>query len=179
MRIIETERPTFACAVPTIWNEVLRYAEEHGSDMSSFRAILCGGAAVPRVMIERFSELFGVPIIQGWGMTETSPLGAVALAAARRRAGEARSTTGPRRAGSRSASRSASSTPRATSVLDDGTSVGEFEVRGPWITAEYYDEKSPERFHDGWLRTGDVGHLGRRGLHADHGPHKGRHQDRR
>ncbi len=41
----------------------------------------------------------------------------------------------------------------------DGTSVGEFEVRGPWVTASYYGDETPERFHDGWLRTGDVGTL--------------------
>ena len=79
VRIIEAERPSFACAVPTIWSDVLSYCEEHGSDMSSFRAILVGGAPVPRAMIERFDELFKVPVVQGWGMTETSPLGAVAL----------------------------------------------------------------------------------------------------
>ncbi len=48
-------------------------------------------------------------------------------------------------------------------VPNDGTSVGEFEVRGPWITASYYGDPSPDRFHDGWLRTGDVGSLDDRG----------------
>ena len=46
----------------------------------------------------------------------------------------------------------------------DGASVGEFEVRGPWVTAAYYGDPSPERFHDGWLRTGDVGSLDDRGF---------------
>ena len=67
-------------------------------------------------------------------------------------------------AGSASASRSASSTGRATSCERDGTSVGEFEVRGPWVTAEYYDDPTPDRFRDGWLRTGDVGTLDAEGF---------------
>ncbi len=75
VKIIEAERPTFAAAVPAIWNEVLRYAEAHGSDLSSFSRIVCGGSAVPLSLMQRFEERFGVPIIQAWGMTETSPLG--------------------------------------------------------------------------------------------------------
>jgi len=51
------------------------------------------------------------------------------------------------------------------SVLpNDGESVGEFEVRGPWITGSYYGDAAPERFHDGWLRTGDIGSLDHRGF---------------
>ena len=163
VRIIESERPTLACAVPTIWNDVLRYAEEHGSDLSSFRSILVGGSAVPRSLIERFSEKFGVPIVQGWGMTETSPLAAVSMPPRgtppeddvdwRVKNGrvafgvELRVVDG-----------------EGNVVERDGTSVGEFEVRGPWVTAEYYDDPTPDRFRDGWLRTGDVGTVDARGF---------------
>ncbi len=158
VRMIETERPTFAGAVPTIWNEVLRYAEAHDSDLSSFRVIVCGGSAVPLSLMQRFEELFGVPIIQAWGMTETSPLGAICLPprdadpseewSYRMKAGriafgiEARVVDGEGRV-----------------APCDGSSVGELEVRGPWVTGSYYGEPSSERFHDGWLRTGDVGTL--------------------
>jgi fatty-acyl-CoA synthase len=158
VRIIESERPTFACAVPTIWNEVLRYAHEHGSDLSSFRSILCGGSAVPRSMIERFDELFHVPIVQGWGMTETSPLGAIALPPKNllpEREIDYRSKTGRVSFGVEIRVVDAEGNP----CPRDGTSVGEFEVRGPWVTGEYYDDPTPARFRDGWLRTGDVGTL--------------------
>jgi fatty-acyl-CoA synthase len=156
VRIIEEERPTFAGAVPTIWNEVLRYAEAHGSDLSSFRSIVCGGSAVPGSLMKAFDERYGVPIIQAWGMTETSPLGAVARPPRgvspeeawgyRQKAGqvafgvEVRVVDGEGNVAPR-----------------DGQSVGEFEVRGPWVTASYYGDEGMERFHDGWLRTGDVG----------------------
>jgi fatty-acyl-CoA synthase len=156
VRIIEEERPTFAGAVPTIWNEVLRYAEANASDLSSFRGIICGGSAVPESLMRRFEERYGVPIIQAWGMTETSPLAAVARPPHwasgeeswyyRQRAGrvtfgvELRVVDG-----------------QGNVVPRDGETVGEFECRGPWVTASYYGDATPDRFHDGWLRTGDVG----------------------
>ncbi len=162
VKIIESERPTLAGAVPTIWNEVLRYAETHGSDLSSFRTIIVGGSAVPRSLIDRFEDLYGVPIIQGWGMTETSPLGAVGSPpkgvtgeeARQYRAKAGRVVFGVE-------ARVVDGTGQV--VPNDGQSVGEFEVRGPWVTAAYFGDPSPERFHDGWLRTGDVGTIDSRG----------------
>jgi fatty-acyl-CoA synthase len=163
VRIIEQERPSFACAVPTIWGEVFRYAREHNSDLSSLRRILCGGAPVPRSLMEGFDEVFHVPIVQGWGMTETSPLGAVALPPknlAPERQLEYRSKTGRVSFGVeiRAVDAEGAVCPR------DGTSIGEFEIRGPWVTGEYYDDPTPSRFDEGWLRTGDVGTLDAQGF---------------
>ncbi len=79
------ERPTCAGAVPTIWTDLLNYADSHPVELSSLRRVLCGGSAVPRSLIEQFDERFGVQILQGWGMTETSPLAAVVIAAESRR----------------------------------------------------------------------------------------------
>jgi fatty-acyl-CoA synthase len=164
VKIIEAERPTLAGAVPTIWNEVLRYAESHSSDLSSFRQILVGGSAVPRSLIDRFEDLYGVSIIQGWGMTETSPLAAVAMPprgvtdleeARQYRAKAGRVVFGVE-------ARVVDGTGEV--VACDGESVGEFEVRGPWVTASYYGDPTPERFHDGWLRTGDVGTIDEQGF---------------
>ncbi len=130
--------------------------------MSSLRMITAGGAAVPRQLIERFRDELGVEMVQGWGMTETSPLCALA--------------TPPRQAGPDEEIEWRAKTGRIVpgvevrvcaedgSVLaNDGVSVGEFEVRGPWITGSYYGDPSPDRFHDGWLRTGDIGSLDGRG----------------
>ena len=77
-RLIEDERVTVAGAVPTIWMDLLRYADEHKPDLSSIRLVACGGSAVPRALMEAFQERHGMRIIQAWGMTETSPLGSVA-----------------------------------------------------------------------------------------------------
>ncbi|HKH87285.1 MAG TPA: long-chain fatty acid--CoA ligase [Acidimicrobiales bacterium] len=156
VKIIEEERPTFAGAVPSIWNEVLRYAESHESDLSSFRGIVCGGSAVPVALMRRFQERWDVPIIQAWGMTETSPLGAVAIpprGAAGEEAWPYRQKAGRVTFGVeiRVVDGEGNVAPR------DGATVGEFEVRGPWVTASYYGDPTPDRFRDGWLRTGDVG----------------------
>ncbi|MCW2943516.1 MAG: long-chain fatty acid--CoA ligase [Actinoallomurus sp.] len=153
VRIIEDERPTIAGAVPTIWNDVLRYVQEHESDLSSLRLVPCGGSSVPESLIRAFDEL-GVQIVQAWGMTETSPLASVAHpppGAAdpwRYRASQGRILSGleARVVGDGD-----------TVLPSDGEAVGEIEVRGAWITAAYYKDEDPSKFHDGWLRTGDVG----------------------
>jgi fatty-acyl-CoA synthase len=160
-RMIAAERPTISGAVPTIWNDVLRYVDANAVDISSLRCVLCGGAAVPRSMQEGFLNRHGVRVLQGWGMTETSPLAAVARPprgtppdqeidwlnkSGRVVAGvELRLMDGDRE------------------LPWDGESVGEIEVRGPWVTGSYYLDDCPEKFHDGWLRTGDVGSVDARG----------------
>jgi fatty-acyl-CoA synthase len=75
--LIEQQRVPLALAVPTIWMDLLRYADEHHPDLSSLPMVPCGGTATPRSLIEAFEDRHGVPIVPVWGMTETSPLGAV------------------------------------------------------------------------------------------------------
>jgi fatty-acyl-CoA synthase len=163
VRIITEQRATLACGVPTIWNDVLRVAEAKGADLSSLRTVLGGGSAVPRGLMEAYDQRLGVQLLQGWGMTETSPLAAVAIPPAgcspeeemdyRTKAGRVVPGVEIRVVGSDG------------SVLpNDGESVGEFEVRGPWVTGSYYKDDDPAKFHDGWLRTGDVGTLDAKGF---------------
>ncbi|MFN2479304.1 MAG: fatty acid--CoA ligase [Pseudonocardiaceae bacterium] len=158
LTLIEAERPTLAAAVPTIWGAVLRHMLEHGGDMSSIRQVLCGGSAVPLALIQAFSEELGVEVKQAWGMTETSPIGSVATPPDGTRGEEYwryRASAGRLVAGIEGRIVGDSDTVR----VNDGKSVGEIEVRGPWVTARYYGDADPARFHDGWLRTGDVGTL--------------------
>src|SRR5919202_1881454 len=77
-RLIEQERVTVAAAVPTIWSDLLRWADEHRPDLSSLRVVPCGGAAVPLELMKAWDERHGVTVLQAWGMTETSPVGSVA-----------------------------------------------------------------------------------------------------
>ena len=155
-RLIEAERPTVAGAVPTIWNGLLQHVRAHGGDLSSLRMVPCGGSAVPRPLMEAFEKELGVLIVQAWGMTETSPIGSVAHPPANTPADEAwhyRDTQG-RLVCSVEARLVGDS---GTALPHDGTAVGEVEVRGPWVTGAYYKDDDPGKFHDGWLRTGDVG----------------------
>jgi fatty-acyl-CoA synthase len=158
VRLIEAQRPTIAAAVPTIWGNVLRYLREHGGDLSSLRRVICGGSAVPLALIKAFSEELGVEVKQAWGMTETSPIGSVATPPGGAQGEQYWRYRGS--AGRLVAGVEARIVGDGDTVLpSDGTSVGEIEVRGPWVTARYYRDADPARFHDGWLRTGDVGTL--------------------
>ncbi len=162
VKMVETERPTIAAAVPTIWTAVLHHTEGAKVDLSSLRLVVCGGSAVPESLMRAFEEKHGVPIVQAWGMTEMSPLGTAAHVPRgaqgedawryRRRAGRPVPGVEMRIVDD-----------RGQELPWDGVAVGEIEVRGPWVTGSYYGIDDAERFHDGWLRTGDVGAVDPRG----------------
>ncbi|MHB8681092.1 MAG: long-chain fatty acid--CoA ligase [Acidimicrobiales bacterium] len=161
-RIFAEERPTLSLGVPTIWNDLLRYSQNHDVDLSSVRLLTAGGSAVPRSLMQAYQDRFGVEMMQGWGMTETSPV--CSLARAPKSASPDEEMDWRVKAGRVVAGVEVRIVDEEGTVLPgDGKSIGEFEVRGPWITGAYYGEPTPERFHDGWLRTGDVGTLDDKG----------------
>ncbi|MGI8333794.1 long-chain fatty acid--CoA ligase [Actinomadura scrupuli] len=163
-RCIATERTTVASAVPTIWNAILNLGEQQDLDLSSLRAGTSGGAAAPRVLLERFEEQYGLRIVQGWGMTETSPLGGMAFPPPGVEPGSTEDMDWRMKSGRVAAGVEMRIIGEdGTELPWDGRSVGEIEVRGPWITGSYYRDPAPEKFHDGWLRTGDIGTIDDRG----------------
>lgn len=160
-RMIALERPTITATVPTILGDLLR-ADCKDLDMSCFRLLVCGGAAVSPAMIDAARDNWGVPVLQGWGMTETSPLCALSHPP---RDFEGAAETQWRTKSGRPVSG------MQVRVVDehgkplphDGESVGELQLRGPWVTCGYHQGESPESLSDdGWLRTGDVGHIDER-----------------
>ena len=158
-QFIAAERATLAAAVPTVWYDVLAL---ENPDLSSLRMILCGGAAVPGSLIEAYEKRLGVRVLQGWGLTETSPVASLSYPPKHgpaERAIEYRATAGRPLGGveARVVDDDGKVLPR------DGHATGEIEVRGPWVTAGYYKDPAPEKFRDGWLRTGDVGRIDPRG----------------
>ncbi|MFE2958543.1 long-chain fatty acid--CoA ligase [Nocardia tengchongensis] len=156
--LIAAERATFAAAVPTIWQGLHLHLEQYPQDISSMREVLIGGAAVPPLLMHAFENDHGVSVLHAWGMTETSPLGSVARPPAG--ADEEERWRYRYTQGRFPASVQARLTDDdGNRVLHDGSSVGELEVRGPWITASYYGVEAPDKFRDGWLRTGDVGSI--------------------
>jgi fatty-acyl-CoA synthase len=144
--MIAAEKVTFTAGVPTIWQGMLRL--EPAPDLSSLKEIVCGGSAVPESLIRGFEEKFGVPIVQAWGMTETSPLASVS-----RPGPDAPSDPDERY-------RLRAMQGRVVPLIDftiDEEAGGELLVRGPWVAKAYYrDDSQKERFEGGWLRTGDV-----------------------
>jgi fatty-acyl-CoA synthase len=160
-RLIATERGTFVAGVPTVLDDLLTTAVAEGQDITSLRLVNGGGSALPSSLIERYLEA-GIEMVQGWGMTETSPLVSISRpdkysdpeeeVALRAMAGRPIHGVEMRIVG------------EAGEVLPwDGESVGELEVRGPTVTTSYFHDPAPERFDSGWLRTGDVGTIDARG----------------
>ena len=162
VKLIVEEGVTLAPGVPTVWRDVLRHADEVKPDLSGLR-VVCGGSAVPLELMQAFDERHGVPVIQAWGMTETSPLGSVARVP--------RGVEGDEAWRFRTMAGRIMPLVEARLVADDGSEVdwdgestGELEVRGPWIASDYYEDPSgSDKFHDGWLRTGDIAAIDPRG----------------
>ncbi len=157
--LLESEKVTVTAGVPTIWMGVRPLLE--GRDMSALRTVVCGGSAVPRALSEAYRDTIGLPILQAWGMTETSPIGSVAV-----ERGELADADEDDKAAARATAgvppqgievRIVDSATREPLPWDDSTS-GELEARGPWVARRYYrtDEPGEQFSDDGWLRTGDV-----------------------
>ncbi|MBV8300887.1 MAG: long-chain fatty acid--CoA ligase [Candidatus Dormibacteraeota bacterium] len=160
---ISAERPTFTGGVPTIFTGMLAHVRASGADVSSLKRAVCGGSAVPASLIDAFRDELGIKLIQAWGMTETSPIGTMAI--------PPKDTPPEKEMYYRS--KTGRSVPGVElrvvdedggEVARDGAAVGEIEVRGPWITGSYFRADAPEKFDNGWLRTGDVGTIDAKGF---------------
>jgi fatty-acyl-CoA synthase len=162
LALMAAGRPTCAAAVPTVWSGVLARLEQDPQDISHLREAVVGGSAMPSALLRAFEERHGVKIVHAWGMTETSAVGTVAHPptwAAGENAWSYRVTQGqfPPLVQHRLVDDAGHVVPH------DGQSLGELEVRGPWITGAYYSPTAEPagsgQFDDGWLRTGDIGKI--------------------
>lgn len=159
--VIESYRVTVAAGVPSIWNGLYHELKARPRDVSSVRALVVGGSAMPRALIEGYERDLGVDVVHAWGMTEMSPLGTVSKLRRQHRAlpaaeqWDVKARQGMPLAGV-----------ELRIVGDDGAempwdgeTMGELQARGPWVIRSYYRrEPTPEHFTaDGWFRTGDVG----------------------
>ena len=160
LQLIQNEKVTVPAGVPTIWIGILGELERNPNyDLSSVRAMPVGGSAAPRAMIEAYEKKYGVHILHAWGMTEMTPLGTLSILKSYMRdlpeekkfAVRAKQGTPIVGVDIRAVDETGKQVPW------DGQTMGELEVRGPWIISAYYKmEGSQDRFHDGWFRTGDV-----------------------
>lgn len=162
-RMIRATAPTFTATVPTILNDLLRAHTNDPIDMTSFRVIVAGGSAVSEGLIADVERLWNIPLIQGWGMTETSPLCVLSHPPADVAPDEARrlrAKSGRPVAGVRVRVVDDQDRP----VAEDGRSVGRLQLRGAWIARGYHRGAGAGVLtDDGWLDTGDAGTIDPRG----------------
>jgi fatty-acyl-CoA synthase len=161
-QLIADEGVTISAGVPTIWQGVRAVVEADPGkhDFSSLQRLTCGGSAPPASLIDWFWQELGVEMVQGWGMTETSPLATISRRIAKR--SDLEKTDAERAANQAKAGLLMPGLEleifddQWNTLPHDGEAFGELLIRGPWICSEYYRNPQPEKFHDGWLVTGDV-----------------------
>jgi len=166
--LMANERVTFAGGVPTIWIGILAAldAEPKRWDLSAMRTMVIGGSAAPPALMDGFQARHGLEVTHAWGMTETSPIGTLARVKPHLAKG-----THEERLAIRAAQGYAVTlveqrhTDETGKVLPwDGETMGELEVRGPWVAQSYYGDEGKDRFtKDGWFKTGDVVTIDREG----------------
>ena len=154
------ERVTWTAGVPTIWLGMLQLLEAQPAkwDLSHMRGMLVGGAAVPRALIAAYRR-HGLMIVQGWGMTETSPVASTTdMIGELRDADEDTQLDFMATAGVPLPLVDIRARAGDEDVPWDGEAMGELEVRGPWVAASYYENPEGESrwTDDGWFKTGDI-----------------------
>ncbi len=155
--LFESEKVTFSAGVPTVWLGLLQYLEKTGKKLSTLKAGMSGGSALPEALVRGY-EKYGVVLQQGWGMTEMSPVGTFgalppeiqALSIDERmpyilKAGRSLPFVDMRLAAE-----------DGTILPHDGEAEGRLQVRGPSIVSSYYKATEPTLTEDGWFDTGDV-----------------------
>ena len=165
IELMSSEKVTPSAGVPTIWQGVkgLYEANPGAYDLSSLSRLTCGGSSPPPSLIRWFWDELDVEMIQGWGMTETSPLATLSRRVMKRSQlslSEDEQFENVAKAGQLMPGLELDIFDEEFNRLPhDGETVGEILVRGPWICSEYFNNPQPDKFHDGWLITGDVGKI--------------------
>lgn len=162
VKLMSDEEVTISAGVPTIWQGVRSVLEANPGkyDLSKVTRLTCGGSAPPVSMMRWYWDTHGIEMVQGWGMTETNPLGTLSRKVAKRshlKLTEDQQFENIGKAGLLMPG-------LEMEIVDedwnpqphDGEAVGELLIRGPWIASEYYKDSQPEKFKNGWLVTGDV-----------------------
>lgn len=162
LELMVEEEVTISAGVPTIWQGIRTILEENPGkyDTSKFSRLTCGGSAPPVSLIRWYWDNLGIEMIQGWGMTETNPLATLSRKVAKR--SHIKNTENQQ---FENIAKAGLLMPGLeVEIVDenwqpqphDGEAVGELLIRGPWICSEYYKDPQPDKFHQGWLITGDM-----------------------
>jgi len=162
--LMTREEVTFSSGVPTIWLALLDYLDANSKTIPSLERVSVGGAACPRIIVERFREQHNCTVVQGWGMTETSPLGTIfSLKKGMEDFSDEQMTDLQCLQGCGVFGIEMCIVDENNEELPwDGKAFGALKVRGPWVAKGYYglsdvqgDEECPVD-EKGWFNTGDV-----------------------
>lgn len=158
--MIEEHKVTIAAGVPTIWTGLYHELKTNPRNIASIRALVVGGSAMPRALIEGYEKELGVNVMHAWGMTEMSPLGTVSNLQGHHRdlATHEKWDIKAKQGYMVPGVEMRIVNDEGHELPWDGTTMGEVQVRGPWVIRSYFKrEPTPENFTaDGWFRTGDV-----------------------
>lgn len=162
VQLMADEEVTISAGVPTIWQGIKSVVTDNPNkhDLSKLSRLTCGGSAPPVSMSRWYWDTLGIEVVQGWGMTETNPLGTLSRKVAKRShlgLTEDQQFENIAKAGLLMPGLELEIVDESWNPLPhDGEAVGELLIRGPWICSSYFNDPQPEKFHDGWLVTGDV-----------------------
>ena len=160
LQLFESEKVTQTAGVPTVMMSVLNVLDTDPHKYKlCLRSIAIGGSAAPRFLVKSFDERYGIKVLHAWGMTETSPLGSTAVITTKmEKATKEEQYDYCMKQGLPSPFVEIRGSNELGFIPWDGSTMGELEVRGPWVASSYYREnESKEKFTpDGWLRTGDI-----------------------
>jgi fatty-acyl-CoA synthase len=155
---METEKVTWAAAVPTLWQSLLQYTEQNQLKLSTLKQVVIGGSATPHSLARNFEAQHGVEIIPGWGMTETSPIGTLGgvlpedkqLDAEQSLAARMRQGRNVFGVDMRIADDQGNDLPR------DGVAMGRLLVKGPTVAKAYFKSDKQILDDQGYFDTGDI-----------------------
>ncbi|WP_374596823.1 long-chain-fatty-acid--CoA ligase [Brevundimonas sp.] len=164
--LIESEGVTFSAAVPTVWQGLLAHLREHRLKIPTVKRVLIGGSAVPESLIRAFHDEFGIEVLQGWGMTETSPIGTLSNMTPELRAlpydeqmkWRIKQGTPPLGVELKLKNYAGQEMPH------DGHTYGRLMIKGPTIAGAYFNDETPILDTEGFFDTGDVSTIDEHGF---------------
>ena len=161
-KMINQEEVTLMAGVPTVWLGIYNHAKANDIDLPTVKKALVGGSALPESLLRAYEQDLGIPMQQGWGMTETSPLGSTYAAHPDTDLSDYDGTVADKLlAGRRIFGVDMRIVDDEGNVLpEDGKAEGHLHVRGPWVASGYFKGAGADAFtDDGWFATGDVSKL--------------------
>ena len=156
--LIEKEEVTLAFGVPTVWMGLLSYCRDNNKILNSVKNTVIGGSALSLAILKEFDEVHDVNVIQGWGMTEMSPLGTSNFLTEemKKMSKEDRYAVQLKQGRPMYGIELKVVDDSGNELPKDGESQGHLLVRGPWVLQKYFKAEKDAVDKDGWFDTGDI-----------------------